>query len=66
MPDTQERLLTLQETADYLGVPLATLYAWRSRGQAPRGFKVGRHVRVKASDVESWLAERVDDPAPAA
>lgn len=66
MPDTKERLLTLQETADYLGVPLTTLYAWRTRGQAPRGFKVGRHVRVRASDIEAWLEERADEPAPAA
>ena len=29
-------LLTAQELADYLGVPVATLYAWRYRGDGPR------------------------------
>ncbi|MBA2640483.1 MAG: helix-turn-helix domain-containing protein, partial [Nocardioidaceae bacterium] len=32
-----DRLLTLPEVADYLGVPLQTVYAWRSRGDGPRG-----------------------------
>lgn len=28
-----ERLLTTQEVADYLGVPVATLYRWRTAGK---------------------------------
>ena len=38
-----------------LGVPVATVYAWRSRGQGPRGLKIGRHVRYRLSDVEEWV-----------
>lgn len=48
-----------------LGIPVASIYAWRSRGEGPRGFRVGKHVRYRQSDVDAWL-ERRADPAPAA
>lgn len=59
-----DKMLTAQEVADALGVPLATLYSWRSTGKGPRGFRVGKHLRFKASDVDAWL-ERQADPIPA-
>lgn len=42
--ETLDRLLTTQQLADYLGVPVATLYAWRHEGAGPPGFRVGKHV----------------------
>ncbi|MEU6705770.1 helix-turn-helix transcriptional regulator [Streptomyces wuyuanensis] len=48
-------LATAQEVADYLGVPLATVYVWSCRGGGPRLIKVGRHLRARWSDVEAWL-----------
>lgn len=59
-----ERLLTLNEVSDYLGVPLTTLYQWRHAGTGPRGVKVGKHVRVRESDLLRWLDGR-RDPQPA-
>ncbi len=59
------RLLTLPEVADYLGVPLQSVYQWRTRGEGPRGIKVGRHVRVRRSDLDAWLDAHAD-PEPAA
>jgi excisionase family DNA binding protein len=53
-----DRLLTTDELADYLGVPKGTLYAWRTRGEGPAAIRVGRHLRWRASHVEEWLAER--------
>ena len=50
-----------QEVADYLGVPLATLYAWRSRGTAPRAIRVGKHLRFRPEDVEAWLEQHAAD-----
>ncbi len=61
----KERLLTLSEVADYIGVPLQTLYGWRSRGEGPRGIRCGKHVRVHRSDLDAWLEQHAD-PAPAA
>jgi excisionase family DNA binding protein len=56
-----EHLLKNQDVADYLGVPIRTVYAWRHKGEGPRGFKVGRHIRYRREDVDAWLAERADD-----
>lgn len=53
-----ERLLTMREVADWLGVPLGTAYVWRSRGGGPPGIRVGRHVRYRRQDVERWLEQR--------
>ena len=55
------RLLSPQDVADWLGVPLATVYRWRHVGGGPRGSKVGRHVRYRPADVEAWLEEQADD-----
>ncbi len=56
-----DRLLTAGELADYLGVPGATLYAWRYRGQGPAGFRVGKHLRYRWSDVECWVRELMNE-----
>ncbi len=61
-----DRLLTLPEVADYIGVPLHTLYGWRSRSAGPRGIKVGKHVRVRRGDLETWLDAHADRDGPPA
>jgi excisionase family DNA binding protein len=48
-----------------LGVPVRTVYAWRTAGTGPRGHKIGKHVRFRREDVEQWLTSRAD-PEPAA
>ena len=55
-----DRLLGPEEVAALLGVPLRTIYRWRSRHEGPRGYRVGRHVRYRLDDVELWLADRSD------
>lgn len=57
--DRIDRLLTPRELAVYLDVPLTTLYAWRYRGEGPAGFRVGKHLRYRWSDIEHWISERV-------
>ncbi len=61
--DTLDRLLTPAELADYLGVPVATLYVWRHRRQGPPGFRAGRHLRYRLRDVEDWIARQVQHPS---
>lgn len=58
-----ERLLSAQELADYLDVPLKTIYAWRYRGRGPRGFRVGRHVRFRMTDVQLWVSDQLEKDA---
>lgn len=57
--DAVNRLLTVEDLADYLGVPVATLYQWRYRREGPPGFRVGRHVRYRWSDVQDWIEHQV-------
>ncbi|MFI9721143.1 helix-turn-helix domain-containing protein [Streptomyces sp. NPDC052396] len=48
------RLLTPGQAADYLAVPLSTLYSnWRVWGL--KAYRVGRHLRFKERDLEFWL-----------
>ncbi|MGI9085612.1 MAG: helix-turn-helix transcriptional regulator [Aeromicrobium sp.] len=49
--------------ADYLGIPLASVYQMNSKGSGPRRIKVGRHVRYRKVDVDSWLDQHVVDGA---
>ena len=56
-----DRLLTIRELAVYLDVPVKTLYAWRYRGEGPIGFRVGKHVRYRWSDVEQWIQLQLRD-----
>ncbi len=59
--DQLDQLLTAQALALYLEVPVATVYAWRHRRQGPPGFKVGRHLRYRARDVEQWILDLVEE-----
>ncbi len=54
-----DQLLTVKDLAEYLEVPVATVYVWRHRRQGPPGFRVGRHLRFRWSDVERWIDERI-------
>ena len=51
-------LLAPVDVAALLGVPVATVYKWRSKGQGPPGHKVGRHVRYVHSEVMHWLRDQ--------
>lgn len=54
-------LATAQQIAEYLGVPVGTVYQWSSRGGGPRMSRVGRHLRAKWEDLDAYLdANRVD------
>lgn len=57
-----EQLYSIREVSDRLGgIPLGTLYNWRSRGIGPRAIKVGRHLRFREADVAEWLQEQTDE-----
>lgn len=51
--------LTPQDLAARVGVPVATVYNWRTTGYGPRGFRVGKYLRYRLADVEAWEAEQV-------
>ena len=51
-------LLTPQQLSDYLKVPVATLYQWRTQGTGPKASRVGRHLRYRLADVDRWVDSR--------
>jgi predicted DNA-binding transcriptional regulator AlpA len=54
-------LLSAQDLADFLDLPIATIYAWRCRRQGPPGFRIGRHLRYRRSDIEQWINHQLED-----
>lgn len=52
---TTAQLLTPAEVAQQLQVPVATLYGWRTRGKGPEGIRVGKHLRYRQEDLDTWL-----------
>jgi excisionase family DNA binding protein len=60
-PGRNDRLLSAQELANYLEVPVKTIYTWRHRNTGPRGFRVGKHLRFRWRDVEAWLADLLSE-----
>jgi excisionase family DNA binding protein len=54
-----ERLLTVHELSDYLGIPVATLYDWRVDGVGPQAVKLGRSLRYPESCVRAWIEEKL-------
>ncbi len=57
--ESLEQLLTVKDLAEYLDVPVATVYGWRYRRLGPPGFRVGKHLRFRWSDVEGWIEDRI-------
>jgi len=55
-----EKLMSPGELSEMLGVPVNTIYGWRSRGEGSPGYRVGRHVRYRRAAVEAWLEMQTD------
>lgn len=57
-----EALLTIEDVAALLRMPVASLRYWRVLGTGPRGFIVGRRLRYRHDDVVAWIDACRDDP----
>ena len=57
-PVLSERLWSVEDTSAWLGVPVNTLYGWRSRGLGPRASRLGRHLRYLPADVLAWVEQQ--------
>ena len=55
MEPTEDRLWPVHEASRYLGVPVGTLYQWRSAGRGPKCGRAGRHLRYRPEDVRAWF-----------
>ncbi|MBM2621830.1 helix-turn-helix domain-containing protein [Actinoplanes sp. LDG1-06] len=54
----EDELLTVEEVATMLKVPVGTVRTWRSNREGPPGFRVGKYVRYRRSVVEEFIAQR--------
>jgi excisionase family DNA binding protein len=58
-----EPLLSIETLAEYVGVPVVTIYRWRTEGKGPCAVRIGRHLKFALSDVQAWL-ETVRETQP--
>jgi len=55
-------LLSVKELARRLGVGERSIHRWHDAGVLPRAVRIGRLLRWKRTDIDSWLR---DDCRPA-
>jgi excisionase family DNA binding protein len=66
MGPEREPLVTLEEVARYLGKTPASVYQMRHRGEFVRGYRLGRRVMFRLSEVDQWVAAQAEpEPRPA-
>ena len=58
--DVGERLMSMTDLSEMLGVPIHMLYRWRHNGEGPVGYRIGRHVKYRRATVEAWLEMQTD------
>lgn len=58
---SSSRLLTLPEVCERLGVSRSTFYDWRQAHKAPPCLILpNTQIRVRESDLDVWVASRMD------
>lgn len=53
--DAVRQLLTIEQVAELLQVPVDTLYYWRSTKYGPQAMKVGKYLRWRQDAINAWL-----------
>jgi len=60
-----DQLLTPTQVAKHLGISIETLNVWRATNRYPLAYvKVGRLVRYRESDVQSFIESRLKTAPP--
>lgn len=60
-----EPLLDVNELAAYLGVPVSTVYDWRTNGKGSRAYRFGKRLKFARTDVRAWVEQQRDPDPPA-
>lgn len=53
-----DQLLTIEQFAELVNIPLNTARFWRQAGTGPRSARIGRRVFYRRADVAAWLDEQ--------
>lgn len=51
---TEDRWMSVDEIAQYLGVSKETIYRWLDRGSIP-AHRIGKLWKFKSSEVDDWV-----------
>ena len=60
-PQTAAKLLTVPEVAEICGIAPETVRRMTDRGAMPAPVRLGRAVRYRLSDLESWIQSGCHD-----
>ena len=63
MTTPQHELLTIDEAADILRAPVATLRYWRHLGVGPQSMRIGRRVVYRHAELMTWVSEQATGSA---
>jgi excisionase family DNA binding protein len=55
-----DRIMTLEEVAEYLRVKPQTIYTWAQEKKIPAA-KLGKEWRFKKSIIDQWFNEHIDE-----
>jgi excisionase family DNA binding protein len=55
-----DKIMTLEEVADYLRVKPQTIYTWAQEKKIPAA-KLGKEWRFRKSMIDKWFNESIDD-----
>jgi excisionase family DNA binding protein len=58
--EDSDKIMTLEEVADYLRLKPQTIYTWAQEKKIPAA-KIGREWRFKKSIIDKWFIDRMDD-----
>lgn len=50
----KERLMTMQEVAEYLQCSVSTVRRWVGRGKVPH-YRMGKMIRFRRAELDRWL-----------
>lgn len=57
-----EKLLTVEEVAQWLNVDIRLLYLWCQKGFIPH-YRLGRGLRFSETEIREWLQKRHTTPS---
>lgn len=58
--DSNDKIMTLEEVAEYLRVKPQTIYTWAQEKKIPAA-KLGKEWRFKKSMIDKWFNEQLDE-----
>lgn len=64
MSHSEQRLITVRELAEILGMTRAGIYKWIKEDRMPKPIRLGGSkgvLRWRAADIEQWLEDCKDD-----